>query len=253
MAHSRGPQPTTSGRPQASTVCYLHLATIPLRFVHEDSLYIAVAGPIGVGKSVLASILADRLGADLVPEHFSGNKYLERFYTSGLQERWAFHTEVAFLNARYDQCRNDIAKRLREGKRVVTDWTHFQNLIYCRQTLTAEDFDTYRDLFDRLLADVPKPDLLILLDARDDILCDRVRGRGREMERNIDPEYVASLAASYREWHDAPPAGTPSLVLDTSELPIPSSDDARDHVLHRIWDTVGFCPLPGGGRLRDLV
>lgn len=202
--------------------------------------YIAVAGPIGVGKSVFARMIANRLGAEYVPELFQENKFLERLYEPGGIERWGLACELDFLPARYEQACM-IREMIERGQTVVTDWVLDQNLIFSRITLTPDDFDAYRVVFDRLRRSAPTPDRLVCLDARLPVLLERIRGRGRDMEQSIDPGYVGRLRQGYLRWSQEPPA--PAVWLDTSELPIPHSEAARAQALGVVWDALGFCPL----------
>lgn len=207
----------------------------------QRGTFIAVAGPIGVGKSVLARIIADQIGAKLVPEAFQDNPYLERFYAPGGIERWGLATEMSFLWQRFDQMM-EIEAKLARGEHIVTDWAgHFQSLIFSRLTLNDEDFETYRACFERMMRVAPRPDRLVLLDADLDTLLQRIAGRGREMEAQIDPTYVASLREAYAAWRLDPPA--PLVVLNTTNLPIPTSEEARAEALDRVWMSMGCCPI----------
>jgi deoxyguanosine kinase len=211
--------------------------------------YIAVTGCIGVGKSVFARVIAERLGASLVEEFFEENPYLERFYQPGGAERWGFHTEVTFLASRHDQMQ-EIGRLLESGLDVVTDWTHYQNLVFASETLSGHERTTYEGLFKRLMASVPEPDLLVHLDADLEVIQKRIAGRGRGMEMGIDPLYLESLRSGYQRLCSA--SGIATLSMDTTNLPIPHSAEARGEALSAVWGAVGYCPLPSGGRLADI-
>jgi deoxyguanosine kinase len=192
---------------------------------HRGS-YIAICGPIGVGKTELARIVAAHTGASYVPEAFAENDFLPRLYQPGGTERWGLACEMAFLPHRYDQIR-DIERRLSAGESVVTDWVCQQNLIYSRITLSDEEFGVYEQLFQRLMQSVPVPDRLVCLDAEHDAIMERIRARGRSMEAGIDPGYIAELQAAYRRWRRQCPVRTLPQFLDTTHLPIPFSETAK--------------------------
>jgi deoxyguanosine kinase len=204
-------------------------------------LYIAVAGPIGVGKSLFSQYLADEVGATLVPEVFTENPFLERLYQPGGIERWGLACEMSFLPHRHQQART-IEETLARGESVVTDWFLGQNLIYSRLTLSDEEFAVYQGVFDRLMQHAPLPDKLICLDADMPAILARVRGRGREMESTIDPDYLRRLREAYLSWREHPPVpGTP-LYIDTTHLEIPRCALARAEAFHQVWDSLGWCP-----------
>lgn len=192
--------------------------------------YIAICGPIGVGKTELAKIVAERTGASYVPEVFAENPFLPRLYQEGGIERWGLACEMSFLPHRYDQT-NEIEDLLKRGVSVVTDWVPQQNLIYSRITLSDEEFVVYEEMFRRLMKNAPVPERLVCLDAEHETIMSRIRGRAREMESTIDPEYIASLQAAYRRWRWQCPVKTSVQFLDTTELPIPFCETAKQQAL----------------------
>lgn len=192
-------------------------------------------GPIGVGKSTLAAIVARRTGAAFVPERFGENPFLARFYEKGGIARWGFQTEVAFLTQRYDQVR-DIAQQLEHGQSVVTDFVPAQNLIFARITLDPLEYTLYESLYERLFADLPRPDRLICLDADLRTIMARIRRRARDMESSITADYIRKLRAGYAIWRERPPC--PTLWIDTSRMPIPSDLVARANALDAVMHSL---------------
>ena len=210
-----------------------------LEFGHARGRYVAVAGCIGVGKTTMAELVARQMGAILVREVFAENPYLDDFY-AGRAVR--LQTELSFMVARYNQAQ-EIEKLLSLGNNVVTDWTFPQVLVYSRVTLQDDprDWALYKELFDRLLANVPGPDRLICLDAELPVIMQRIRDRGRANEAGISPDYLLSLKQGYAGWKIEPPY--PLVWLDTTELPIPDSEAAQETALNSLWDSLGCCPL----------
>jgi deoxyadenosine/deoxycytidine kinase len=201
--------------------------------------YVAVAGCIGVGKTTLAELVARQMGAILVREVFAENPYLDDFY-AGKGVR--LQTELSFMVARYNQAR-EIEKLLSLGNHVVTDWTFPQVLVYSRVTLQDDprDWMLYKELYDRLLVNVPPPDRLICLDAELPVILERIRGRARGYESAISSDYLLALKRGYGAWKSEPPY--PTVWLDTTRLAIPDSEDAREVALNSLWDSLGYCPL----------
>jgi len=210
-----------------------------LDFGQRRGTYVAVAGCLGVGKTTMAEIVARQMGAILVREVFAENPYLTDFY-AGKGVR--IQTELSFMVARYNQAQ-EIEKLLALGNSVVTDWTFAQVLVYSSVTLQDDprDWALYKELYDRLLANVPGPDRLICLDADLPVIMERIRGRGRDYEAGISPDYLLALKQGYTAWKQQPPY--PSVWLDTTNLPIPTSEDAQEAALNVLWDSLGYCPL----------
>lgn len=210
-----------------------------LEFGHPRGRYVAVAGCIGVGKTTMAELVARRMGAILVREVFAENPYLDDFY-GGKHVR--LQTELSFMVARYNQAR-EIEKLLSLGNNVVTDWTFAQVLVYSRVTLQEDprDWALYKELYDRLLVNVPAPDRLVCLDADLTVILQRIHERGRDYESAITPDYVLALKRGYADWRLEPPY--PLVWLDTTDLPIPHSEQARQDALNALWESIGCCPV----------
>lgn len=199
--------------------------------MQRGGTWIACVGPIGVGKSTLAAIVARRTGAEFVPERFGENPFLSRFYAPGGIERWGFQTEVAFLTQRVDQV-GEIAHKLAHGRSVVTDFTPQQNLIFARITVDPLEFGLYEELYNRLFGGLPRPDRVICLDADLRTIMMRIRRRARDVESGITADYIRKLRKGYATWRQHPPA--PSLWIDTSRMPIPSDLVARANALDAV-------------------
>jgi deoxyguanosine kinase len=176
--------------------------------------YIAVEGPIGVGKTALARRLAEEFDAELVLEGVDENHFIQAFYDD--PRRYAFHAQVEFLLARYRQQR-ELGSRGDLRQAVVSDYLFAKDGIFAGVTLAEEELTLYRQLHRLLDAEITRPDLVVYLEARPEVLLRRIRKRSRPFERGITPDYLGRLTEAFRaffhEYTDAP-----LLVVNCSEI-----------------------------------
>jgi deoxyadenosine/deoxycytidine kinase len=176
--------------------------------------YIAVEGPIAVGKTALARRLAAEFGSALVLEQVEDNPFLTRFYES--PEKHAFQTQLFFLLERYrQQCQ--LAQRELFTGGLVADYLFARDGIFASITLRADEFQLYQQIFHLLDRRLARPDLVIYLEARPDVLLKRLRKRHRDFERTIQPEYLERLTEAFREFFHRY-TETPLLVVNCSDI-----------------------------------
>jgi deoxyadenosine/deoxycytidine kinase len=176
--------------------------------------YIAVEGPIGVGKTALARRLATEFGSDLVLERIEDNPFLRKFYEH--PERHAFQTQLFFTLERYRQQQELAAQGAGPGG-AVSDYLFAKDGIFAGVTLGPDELALYRQIFRLLDAQMPRPDLVIYLEARTDVLVRRIRKRDRDFERGITPEYLERLTQAFRSFFHHY-AEAPLLVINCSEI-----------------------------------
>jgi deoxyadenosine/deoxycytidine kinase len=182
--------------------------------------YIAVDGPIGVGKTVLVQRLAQQFSAKIVTES-EDNPFLPDFYTN--KEKYAFQTQLFFLLSRYRQQKElwqpDLFHRY-----IVTDYVFAKDRLFAAINLNDNEMLLYDQVFHLLDTRVLKPDLVIYLQARQEVLLDRIKRRGREYESNFDTGYLKALSAAYNDYffHYS---DSPLLVVDCSDIDLVNSDD----------------------------
>ncbi len=184
--------------------------------------YIAIEGPIGVGKTSLAQILAERLAARLVLEPIEENPFLAQFYDDA--RKFAFQTQLFFLLSRFQQ-QQVLHQQELFSRSTVADYLFAKDRIFAALTLDQNELALYDRLFGALGPRVVKPDLVIYLQARTEVLVQRIRRRGRAYERQIDPAYVESLATAYNVFFFHYEE-TPLLVVNTSDIDL--VDSAED-------------------------
>ena len=163
----------------------------------EKMKFIAVEGPIGVGKTSLARRLAERLDARLVLEQAAENPFLERFYSD--MRKYALATQLSFLVSRYRQQAEILQGHLFDS-RVVSDYMLAKDRIFAGMTLTDDEFTLYEQLHAALASRTARPDAVILLRADVDTLIERIRMRAIPCEQKILPAYIERLCAAYEEF-----------------------------------------------------
>ncbi|MDW0111398.1 deoxynucleoside kinase [Sporosarcina aquimarina] len=157
--------------------------------------FIAVEGPIGVGKSTLSKAVSDSRQFHLLMEIVDENPFLNKFYDD--IEEWSFQTEMFFLCNRYKQL-GDIQKHyLAKDKPVVADYHIFKNLIFAQRSLSESDYAKYEQIYTILTAGMPVPNVIVYLHASLDTLMKRIAMRGRDYERGMDPNYLRRLSEDY--------------------------------------------------------
>lgn len=192
--------------------------------------YIAIEGPIGVGKSSLAKILAQKYASRLVKEEVTGNPFLERFYEN--PRKFAFQTQIFFLLSRYRQQRELVQGDLFEGG-LVCDYILAKDKIFALINLEDDEVSLYESIYKLLVSTLPKPDLVIYLQARPEVLLSRVRKRGIAYERNISLDYLRTLSDAYNEYFFHYNE-TPLLVVNTSEIDFVESPRDLEHLVREV-------------------
>jgi deoxyguanosine kinase len=157
--------------------------------------FITVEGPIGVGKTSLAKAISEKFQYALLKEIVDENPFLGKFYEN--IEEWSFQTEMFFLCNRYKQLVDINNHYLTQNKPVVADYHIFKNLIFAQRTLNQTEYQKYLKIYDILTGDMPKPNVIIYLNASLETLLDRIELRGREIEKNISPLYLEQLSLDY--------------------------------------------------------
>ncbi|MGE7885673.1 deoxynucleoside kinase [Bacillus sp. NPDC094077] len=163
--------------------------------------FITVEGPIGVGKTSLAKEISTHMQLHLLKEIVDENPFLGKFYKD--IDEWSFQTEMFFLCNRYKQLEDINIKYLNQRKPVVADYHIFKNLIFASRTLKDSQYDKYMQIYRILTQDMPVPNVIVYLTASLETLQKRIAMRGREFEKNMDPNYLLQLTKDYETAMDA--------------------------------------------------
>ena len=163
--------------------------------------FITVEGPIGVGKTSLAKEISTHMQLHLLKEIVDENPFLGKFYED--IDEWSFQTEMFFLCNRYKQLEDINIKYLNQRKPVVADYHIFKNVIFASRTLKDSQYDKYMQIYRILTQDMPVPNVIVYLTASLETLQRRIALRGREFEKNMDPNYLLQLTKDYETAMDA--------------------------------------------------
>ena len=179
-----------------------------------DKRYIVVEGPIGVGKTSLAQVLAEEFGSRVLLEKVTENPFLGRFYTN--PAAYAFQTQMFFLLSRYQQQR-ELAQPELFKQSVICDYLFAKDRIFASVNLDEDELALYQQIFSLLDQRITKPDLVIYLQAPSEVLGQRIRLRGRSFEKDISRVYIEAVNEAYNRfffsYEDAP-----LLIINTSEV-----------------------------------
>jgi len=171
----------------------------PLEEIPLDQFnYIAFEGNIGAGKTTLVQKIAEDFNAKMVLERFADNPFLPKFYKD--QNRYAFPLEMSFLADRYQQLSDDLAQFDLFKDFVIADYHIFKSLIFAKITLAEDEYRLYRNLFDIIYKEMPKPDLYVYLYQNTSRLLQNIKKRGRNYEQNISADYLDKINNGYLDY-----------------------------------------------------
>ncbi|MGD0917145.1 MAG: deoxynucleoside kinase [Thermodesulfobacteriota bacterium] len=176
--------------------------------------YAVIEGPIGVGKTSLTKLLAKELNARSVLEKPEENPFLSHFYQD--RKKYAFQTQIFFLLNRF-QKQKDIAQLDLFNQITLCDYLFAKDRIFASLNLDSHELALYEQIFGLLNGQIPSPDLVIFLQAKPEVLLNRIRSRNIPYEKDIDLEYLKALTEAYNYYFFHYQL-TPLLVVDTTEI-----------------------------------
>lgn len=195
--------------------------------------FITIAGNIGVGKSTLVQLLAERIGWTPIFEAVTENPYLADFYDN--MPRWSFQSQVFFLSRRLQQHHNLLQQpnSVLQDRSVYEDAEIFAHNLYRQGNMSRRDWQCYQDLYHTLTLLLPSPDLVIYLKADLPTLRRRIAQRGRGYEQSISDAYLNGLNELYDAWASRFTL-SPVLIVDTNNLDYVQHDEHLEQIWQRI-------------------
>lgn len=206
-----------------------------LKSADNSSRYIAIEGPIGVGKTALARRLADSLSADLVLEEVDENPFLERFYRDGTSA--ALPAQMFFLFARARQIEQLRQPDLFANVRI-SDYLFTRDRLFAELNLDPEELKLYDQIAENLAVDAPVPDLVIYLQASVDAIMQRLARRDSRYDRFVNRRYVERLTDAYSRFFHAYDDG-PLLIVNASQIDPVHNDADYERLFQQIERTTG--------------
>lgn len=202
----------------------------PLSLVEKYN-YIAIEGNIGAGKTSLAKMMSDDFNAKIVLERFADNPFLPKFYED--KERFAFPLEMSFLADRYQQLMDDLAQFDLFKNFIISDYYIFKSLIFAQVTLTQDEYNLYRRMFDLIYKEISKPDLYVYLYQNTERLLENIKMRGRDYERNITSDYLEKIHQGYATFIKSDQK-LKTLIIDVSNFDFVNRPEDYESLIQKI-------------------
>ncbi|HNY08966.1 MAG TPA: deoxynucleoside kinase [Tenuifilaceae bacterium] len=195
--------------------------------------YLVIEGNIGAGKTTLATMLANDLNANLITEQFADNPFLPKFYEN--PERYSFALELSFLAERYRQLNAELRMGSLFHSLTIADYYFMKSLIFAQNTLSGDELQLYKQIFQIIYNTLPKPNLYVYLHLPVQMLLRNIKKRGREYEQSITGEYLESIAQGYFDFFKQHPDYT-FLIIETSKLDFVANQHDFNKIKSAIFD-----------------
>ncbi len=192
--------------------------------------YIAIEGVIGAGKTSLANLLGEQLGARVVLERFDENPFLEKFYQD--PERYAFQTQIFFLLSRYKQ-QQELFQADLFHQYLVVDYIFEKDKIFAYLNLADDELKLYETLVASIEHNIPTPDLVVYLQSSVERLLSNIRNRKRKIEENLSEEYIRDLNEAYNYFFFRFKSA-PLLIVNTTEIDFVNNEDDFEDLVNEI-------------------
>jgi deoxyguanosine kinase len=190
--------------------------------------FIAVSGAIGAGKTELSKIIAHNIDARHIPEEFTSNSFLEKFYED--PNRYSFPLEISFLFERFQQLKVEFGRSNIFQSNFVSDYIFDQCLLFAKLNLTDDQFGVFKNLYYAFYEQLVHPDLIIYLHRPVESLLNNIRKRGRDFETGISYSYLDNIQSAYLAYLKYL-ANRKILILELGELDFVNNDLVAREIL----------------------
>ena len=196
--------------------------------------YIAIEGPIGAGKTTLATRIASDFNGKLVLEEFEGDKnpFLPKFYKE--PEKYSFQLEMTFLALRYQQLKDKLGMLDLFQDFIISDYYVAKSLIFSRNNLQEDEYQLFSRFFNIIFSDMPKPELLVYLYSDIERLQANIHKRGRSYEQEISDDYLADIQQGYMNFLNQQQGNMRILLLDTTRLDFVANEKDYQRIIEVI-------------------
>lgn len=177
--------------------------------------YVTVEGSIGAGKTTLVEKLSQDMNAEAIYERFAENPFLEKFYKN--PEQYAFPLEITFLMDRHQQLKSYLSTRNLFTDFVIGDYFIDKCLLFAKNNLANDEYLLFKNVFDAVASNLPKPDLMIYLYTTPDKLLKQIAKRNRSFEKDITAEYLSDIQEKYITYFKEN-QNIPILFIDTENI-----------------------------------
>ncbi len=183
---------------------------------------IIIEGNIGAGKTTLTNKIGADLNSKIVLEKFADNPFLPKFYYN--KEKYAFQVELAFLADRYKQIKQDLEQQSIFNNNIISDYYLMKSFIFARINLKDDEFNLYRNFFDLIRTHAIKPDILVYIHRNVDTLIKNINKRGRDFERNMEPDYLLEIQKGYFNYFREEKK-YPIVIIDADKIDFKDNDN----------------------------
>jgi deoxyadenosine/deoxycytidine kinase len=198
------------------------------------SRYIAIEGPIGVGKSSLAKMLGERFEVEPIYEHGEKNPFLGSFYRN--KTTYAFQTQMFFLVSRYKQL-SELSQVDLFNQVTICDYIMERDLVFAELNLDKSEYRLYLDIYNQLVKHIPAPDLVVYLQADTSTLMKRIAIRNREVEKGISEEYINKVNSAFND-HFFNYRGGPLLIINTNNIDFVANEEDFEKLVKKVRSDV---------------